>query len=203
MERPSRGSRVLSLLEKRHGLEPAHSAEEHWIAKAHRSYVENPHLEMDRSPWVRSVDRLGPNVKVQPDSRVEAHRDLHCAQNYLTDVDRDSGPHQSRWNGFRLPMRAGSAAFPVKPKEYGLSPQRYPDGCRWPVDVERIASQGRPKTLSVSVRSLVRPCASCAKLAYWPSDPWLHGYFPEAAARYAGPRSATHEPPEQCLPLAA
>ena len=192
----NRGSRELSPLEKRHDLERAHSAEEHWIAKAHRSYVENPHLEMARSPAVRSAGRLGPNVKVQLDPRVAAHRDLHCALNYLTDVDRDSGPHQATWNGCHWTVHAGPAAFPVKPKEYGLSPWRYPDGCRWPVDVERTASQGRPKTLSVSVRSLARPSVSCAKLEYWPGDRWPNGYFLAAAVRYAWPPNATHEPLE-------
>ena len=126
----NRGSQELSPLEKRHGSEPAHSAEEHWIAKAHCSYVENPHLETARSPAVRRADRLGPNVMVQLDPRVAAHRNLHCAQNYLTDADRDSGPHHPTWNGCRWTMPAGSAALPVKLKKYGLSPLRYPDGCR-------------------------------------------------------------------------
>ena len=79
MERLSRDSRELSLPEKHRGLEPAHSTAEHWIVKAHHNYVENPHLETVRSPAVRSVDRLGPNVKVQLDPRVAAHRNLHCA----------------------------------------------------------------------------------------------------------------------------
>ena len=50
MERLSRGSQEPIPLEKRHGSEPVHSAEEHWIAKAHHSYVENSRLGAVRFP---------------------------------------------------------------------------------------------------------------------------------------------------------
>jgi hypothetical protein len=130
MERLSRGSRELNPLEKRHGSEPAHSVEERWIAKAHHSSVENPHLETVRSPAVRSPGRLGPNVKVQLDPMAAARRNLHRARNYPTDVDRDSGLRQSTWNGCHWPVHAEPDAFPVKLTEHGLSPPGYPDDSR-------------------------------------------------------------------------
>ena len=95
MELLSRGSRELSRLEKRHGLEPRHLAVEHWIAKARHCFVENLHLEKARSPLERSADLPGPNVKVQLDPMVAGHRDLQCAQRRQTDEGRDADPRQS------------------------------------------------------------------------------------------------------------
>ena len=60
-----RGSKELARLEKRHGLEPRHSAVERWIAKAHHSFVGNLHLETARSPVVQNEGQPGPIVKEQ------------------------------------------------------------------------------------------------------------------------------------------
>ena len=109
MELLSRDSQEPNRLEKRHGLEPARSAAEHWIAKVRHSFVENLHLETARSPVVRSAGRLGPNVKVQLGLRVAGRRDLQCAQSCLAGVDRGSGPRQMTWIGYRWPHAASRA----------------------------------------------------------------------------------------------
>jgi hypothetical protein len=101
MELLSHGSRELSRLEKRRGLEPRHSAVERWIAKAPHSFVENLHLGAARSLVVRSWGRPGPNVKVQLDLTVAERRDLPCVQKGLTAARHDSDPRQTTWNDFR------------------------------------------------------------------------------------------------------
>ena len=179
----SRGSRELSRLEKRHGLEPRHSPVERWIAKVRHSFVENLHLETARSPVVRSAGRSGPNVKVQLDPTVAGHRNLHLAQRCLTDAIRDSDPRQMTWNGCHWPVHAEQAVYPVSLMALGPSHRSYPDDCHWPVDAELAAWPVKPRVRVL--RHLLHPSARFWKLAYRSGDPPPNGCFPEDAVRNA------------------
>ena len=179
METMIRGSRELSCLEKRHGLEPRYSAVERWIAKAHHSFAENPHLETARSPVVRNAGQPGLNLKDQRDPRAAGRRDLHRAQSCLTDAIRDSDPRRTTWDGCHRLMHTEQTAYPVRLMALGPSPRSYRDDCRSPADAELIALPVKPTVLVL--RHLLHPSARDRKSTRLNSSHALLSRMPSSA----------------------